>query len=241
MKREAQNLLLLLIGAAVLMITLDGTYLNYVKPGLFPFLLVSGVIILALALIAIARDIRGGRATPGHDHGAGRAQWLLLIPVFALLLIAPPALGAGAAETTAPVRVATDSPGGQAKSWPFPPLPAEPAPALSISELVTRATLDSLRSLDGRTVLIRGFILRAERANGTDLARVAITCCVADARYVRVHLTGIPDEFAEDTWLELRGRVEPGSAQRDPDLTPTFVVAEYQPIERPEHPYERVR
>ncbi|WP_194814467.1 TIGR03943 family putative permease subunit [Nocardia sp. XZ_19_385] len=240
MKREAQNLLLLLIGAAILMITLDGTYLNYVKPGLYPFLLLSGILILALALIAIGRDIRSGRATPGHEHGTGRAQWLLLIPVASLLLITPPALGAGAAETTAPVRVA-DAPGAQPKSWPFPPLPAEPAPALSISELVARATLDSLHSLDERTVLIRGFVLRSERSDGTDLARVAITCCVADARYVRVHLTGIPEQFAEDTWLEIRGRVEPESAQRDPDLTPTLAVTDYQPIERPEHPYERVR
>ncbi|MGW0249363.1 TIGR03943 family putative permease subunit [Nocardia goodfellowii] len=241
MTREAQNLLLLLIGAAVLMITLDGTYLNYVKPGLFPFLLISGLVIVALALVAIGRDIRGGRATPVHEHGTGRSQWLLLIPVAALLLIAPPALGAGAAETTAPVRVVPDSPGEQPQTWPFPPLAAEPVPALSISELVARATLDSLHSLDGRTVLIRGFVLRGERTEGIDLARVAITCCVADARYVRVHLAGLAEEFAEDTWLEIRGRIEPGSAHRDPDRTPTLVVAEYQPIERPEHPYEKVR
>ncbi|MEV0246091.1 TIGR03943 family protein [Nocardia sp. NPDC050712] len=238
MKREAQNLLLLLIGAAVLLITLDGTYLNYVKPGLSPFLLISGVVIVVLAVVAMVRDIRSGHAASGHEHGTGRAQWLLLIPVAALLLVTPPALGAGAAETTAPVRVATDTAGGQPKSWPFPPLPAEPAPVLSISELVARATLDALDSLHDRDVTIRGFVMQGERV---DLARVAITCCVADARYVRVHLAGLPEQFPDDTWLELRGRVEPGSARSDPERTPTFAVSDYRPIERPEHPYERVR
>ncbi|MEU8900225.1 TIGR03943 family protein [Nocardia sp. NPDC048505] len=232
MRREAQNLLLLLTGGAVLLVTVNGDYLNYVKPGLFPYLLISGLVIVLLALVAIVRDIRDRAGHHGDDgHGGERAQWLLLIPVAALVLITPPALGAGAAETTAPVRVAAEQP----QSWPFPPLPAEPAPVLSISELVARATLDSLRSLDDREIMVRGF------AMGPDLARVAITCCVADARYVRVHLAGLPEQFPEDTWLEIRGRVETGSAGRDPELVPTLAVAEFRPIERPEHPYERVR
>ncbi|MFC9896201.1 TIGR03943 family putative permease subunit [Nocardia sp. NPDC127579] len=266
MKRETQNLMLLLVGAVVLLITLDGTYLNYVKPELAPYLLISGGIIVALALTAMIRDIHGARTNSrrtghehpvrrthvadhvhldrahgtdhvhgtNHAHGTGRAQWLLLFPVAALLFITPPALGASAADTAAPVRAAPNSP-ERPVMWPFPPLPDEPAPALSLSELVARATLDSQRSLDNRDVTLRGFVMRG------DLARVAITCCVADARYVLVHLTGLPETFAEDTWLEIRGRVEPGSAQRDPDLTPTLTVAEYRQIDRPEHPYERVR
>lgn len=45
MKRETQNLLLLLIGGAVLWIALDGSYPRYVKPSLYPFLLFSGVVL----------------------------------------------------------------------------------------------------------------------------------------------------------------------------------------------------
>ncbi|MGV9613581.1 TIGR03943 family putative permease subunit [Nocardia xishanensis] len=47
-----------------------------------------------------------------------------------------------------------------------------------------------------------------------DLARVVITCCVADARYVLVHLAGMPEVIEDDAWLEVRGVIEPDSAQR---------------------------
>jgi len=253
MKRETQNLLLLLIGGAVLWITLDGSYLRYVKPSLYPFLLVSGIGFVLLALVAIVRDIRRGRASGDehgdHEHGSGRAQWLLLAPVAALVLIAPPALGAGAAVTSSPVQVVPrDVPAAQPKLWAFPPLPSEPAPTLPIVDLVNRALQDSSHSLDGREVTIRGFVIRPKDleqqhpdAPDADLARVVITCCVADARYVLVHLAGMREVIEDDAWLEVRGVVETGSAQRDPDRTPTFVVSDYQRIAAPDRPYERGR
>ena len=314
MRREAQNLLLLLIGTAVLWITLDGSYLRYVKPSLYPFLLISSIGFILLALVAIIRDIRrntasdehadmhghsaalstprvmlsdhdgprqvsvrgdsevcggGGRsgrrshvdaqghedvfghnaAKHDHAHGSGRAQWLLLAPVAALLLIAPPALGAGAAATSSPVQVAPrDIAAEQPKLWAFPPLPAEAAPRLALVDLVDRALRDSSHSLDGREVTISGFVIRPKDLEqrhpdtpDADLARVVITCCVADARYVLVHLSGMPEVIEDDAWLEVRGVVETGSAQRDPDHTPTLVVTDYQWIEAPDRPYERGR
>ncbi|WP_433202320.1 TIGR03943 family putative permease subunit [Nocardia sp. CA-107356] len=283
MKRETQNLLLLLIGGAVLWITLDGSYLRYVKPSLYPFLLVSGIGFVLLAVLAIVRDIRRDRASDeqdngfggdvlghgdlrgrsdvlgrdrahgdhdhDHEHGSGRAPWLLLAPVAALLLIAPPALGAGAAVTSSAVQVVPrDVPAAQPKSWAFPPLPSEPAPTLPIVDLVNRALQDSSHSLDGREVTIRGFVIRPKDleqqhpdAPDADLARVVITCCVADARYVLVHLAGMREVIEDDAWLEVRGVVETGSAQRDPDRTPTLVVSDYQRIAAPDRPYERGR
>ncbi|MFJ9363483.1 TIGR03943 family putative permease subunit [Nocardia sp. NPDC101769] len=250
MKRETQNLLLLLIGVAVLWITLDGTYLRYVKPSLHPYLLISSIGFILLGLIAIGRDIRRGAAVhdhDDHDHGSGRTQWLLLAPVAALLLIVPPALGAGAASTTSPVQaVSRDPAADEPKQYPFPPLPTDPAPLIPIVDLVDRALLDSSHSLDGREVTIRGFVIRPkdlEQRNPDstefDLARVVITCCVADARYVLVHLSGMPEAIADDTWLEVRGTVQPGSAQHDSDETPTLTVSDYQRIPKPDSTYER--
>ncbi|WP_280261410.1 TIGR03943 family putative permease subunit [Nocardia abscessus] len=253
MRRETQNLLLLLIGGAVTWIALDGSYLRYVKPGLYPFLLISGAGFVLLGLIAIVRDIRRGAATPNdehdHAHGTGRAQWLLLLPAAALLLIAPPALGADAAVTSPRVQVVPrDSPSAQPERWPFPPLPTDPAPTLRVVDLVDRALFDSNRSLDGREVTLSGFAMRPvglgpqhPDTTDTDLARVVITCCVADARYVLVHLTGMTEVIEDDTWLEVRGIVEPDSAQHDPDHTPTLRVTDYQRIPAPEHTYERSR
>ncbi|MGY1898771.1 TIGR03943 family putative permease subunit [Nocardia gipuzkoensis] len=253
MRRETQNLLLLLIGGAVSWIALDGSYLRYVKPGLFPFLLISGAGFVLLGLIAIVRDIRRGAATPAdehdHAHGTGRVQWLLLLPAAALLLIAPPALGADAAVTSPRVQVVPrDSPSAQPERWPFPPLPTDPAPTLRVVDLVDRALFDSNRSLDGREVTISGFAMRPvglgpqhPDTTDTDLARVVITCCVADARYVLVHLAEMPELIEDDTWLEVRGIVEPDSAQHDRDHTPTLRVTDYQRIPAPEHTYERSR
>ncbi|WP_406278205.1 TIGR03943 family protein [Nocardia sp. NBC_00881] len=249
MKRETQNLLLLLIGGAVLWIALDGRYLNYVKPSLYPFLVISGIGFVVLALVAIVRDIRRGAAPANHEHGTGRAQWLLLGPVAALLLIAPPALGAGAAVTSSPVQVVPrDSAADEPKQWPFPPLPPGAAPNLPILDLVNRALQDSNHSLDSREVTISGFVLRPKALEqqrtdtpDVDLARVVITCCVADARYVLVHLAGMPELIEDDAWLEVRGVVDPDSARRDPDLTPTIVVTSYQRIPAPDRRYEHGR
>ncbi|WP_454195968.1 TIGR03943 family putative permease subunit [Nocardia sp. Marseille-Q1738] len=248
MNRETQNLLLLLIGGAVLWTALDGSYLRYVKPGLFPFLVISGVGFILLGLIAIVRDIRRGEGSADHGHDNGRAQWLLLAPAAALLLIAPPALGAGAATTASPVRVASHTSADEPEIRPFPPLPDEPAPTLTIYDLVNRAVLDANHSLDGREVTISGFALGVEdsgqpRPPGVDLdlARVLITCCVADARYIYVHLSGIAEPIADDTWLEVRGVVAPGSANEDPDRTPTLVVTDFHRIPAPDRRYEHSR
>jgi len=43
MRRDISAILLILLGGAVLRITLDGAFINYVKAGMKPFLLVSSV------------------------------------------------------------------------------------------------------------------------------------------------------------------------------------------------------
>ncbi|MEV0299191.1 TIGR03943 family protein [Nocardia sp. NPDC050710] len=251
MKRETQNLLLVLVGVAVLWVTVDGVYLRYVKPGLYPFLVVSGVGFVALGLVAIVRDIRRGAALSDddHEHGTGRALWLLLIPAAVLLLITPPALGASAAVTSSPVEVIPRASGvPEPRQRPFPPLPDEPAPRLTFVDLVNRAYLDSTHSLDGREVTISGFVMRPDDlalekpdTPEADLARVVITCCVADARYVRVHLEGMPEAIEDDAWLEVRGIVRTDNARPDPDQTPTFEVTHYQRVPAPDSRYERTR
>ncbi|WP_228790895.1 TIGR03943 family putative permease subunit [Nocardia puris] len=186
-----------------------------------------------------AASAEGAGTSPDHSHEHGRVQWLLLAPVIALLVFTPPALGANGAPTGGSARPAAVSEIPEMRE--FPPLPAEPAPTLTLIEVMNRANLDSTHSLDGREITLSGFILRAEHGDGLDLARVAISCCVADARYVRLHLTALPQPLPEDTWIEVRGTVVPNSAPTDPDLTPTLTVHDFRLIERPENSYERIR
>ncbi|MFF0488303.1 TIGR03943 family putative permease subunit [Nocardia sp. NPDC004068] len=230
MNRAAQNLVLLLLGGAVLDIALDGTYLRYVKPGLQPYLILSGVVLLALAAVAIVRDIRKGWAATDSEH-PGRAQWLLLAPIAALLVIVPPALGATSVRSGTTAQAAVDS----GDKFAFPPLPSGPAPTVRMADLLDRAAYDSSGELDRREITVVGFIVHTE--TGVDLARVVITCCVADAQTMSVHLGGDFDSPPDDTWVSVRGKAVPDSARPETNMTPTLDVLELRTVPAPARVY----
>lgn len=247
MRRETQNILLVLLGGALLKIAWTGTYLRYVKPSLLPFLVAAGAVILALGLIAIVRDVRAGRPAPleseqaAEDHGgadhvdhsdhAGRSPWLLLLPVLAIFLVSPPALGADT--------VSRSTSAAPERSIEFAPLPAGSAPAMRMSDFVTRAVWDEAGTLHGRQVRLLGFIVHSPDG-GTHLARLAIACCAADATPLKVRLDGLDGlaSLPQDAWFEARGQLVPGSATQTTRFTPTFTVSELRPMPAPAEPYE---
>ena len=92
MSRETQNILVLLIGLSTGLIAVKGTYLNFVKPALFPWLLVAAVLLVALALVCLVRDLRHG--PPGGHHHRGLLAWLLLVPVALTAFVTVPPMGA---------------------------------------------------------------------------------------------------------------------------------------------------
>ncbi len=97
-KRNVAGLVIVFVGAAMMQLATSGTYLRYVKPGMRWMLLAAGVVLIALAVTDVVV-----RSRQTHDHGLPRAAWLLLVPVFALLVVDPPALGADAAQRQSPV------------------------------------------------------------------------------------------------------------------------------------------
>lgn len=246
MRRETQNVLLVLLGGAVIKIALNGQYLRYVKPALQPWLIVAGVATVLLAVVGIARDIQaasarahGARRGPdqhdghGHDHGT-RSPWLLLLPVLAIFLIAPPALGADKVARSGD----RSAIGPEQSDATFRRLPEGDAPLLSIGEAVTRAVWDHSGTLDGRQIRLVGFVVR--RPDGSaDLARLVISCCAADAAPVKVRLAGDGlTGYESDTWLEARGEVLPKSATEENGYVPTFTVTSVHEVPVPADPYE---
>lgn len=218
------NVLLVLVGSALVKITVDGTYLHYVKPTSAPLVLTAGLVIIALALAAIARP------TPHREHPRTRWCWLLVLPVLTIFLVAPPALGAdtvlhdGHATRIAP------------PSQAFAPLPHGVVP-MAVNEFIARSVWDPTHALNTRTAALTGFVVHAA---GTDyVARLVITCCAADATPMTVALTGhLASDLANNQWITVTGRLRPGSATAADGYTPTLLVSALHPVNPPADPYE---
>ncbi|SFR24332.1 TIGR03943 family protein [Lentzea waywayandensis] len=232
MRRETQNILLVLLGGALLKISFSGLYLRYVQKSLLPLLIAAGVIMIGLALFAIIRDVRRGKAADdGHEHShSSRSTWLMLLPVLAVFLISPPALGGDV------VNSAADTNQTQRSRNLLGELPSADVIPLSMTEFVTRTAWDESGTLDGRRVKLTGFLLRAD--GDTYVARLAISCCAADARPLKVRVTGDVPALPDEQWVEVTGKVVPKSANEKNSWVPSFTVESFTPVPEPVEPYE---
>lgn len=299
MSRQAQAVILLLVGGAVLRASLTDQYLNYVKPGLQPYLILAGAILVVAGLFSLWYELRpvrpatsggptgggaaaggdeaaGGRVLAvaaahgsgdgpghaadgaghaaggdghglaagddghghaagddghGHGHGGPRVAWLLLAPVFGLLLVAPPALGSYAAGRAGSALVAKSD---------FAPLPAGDPVRLTMLDYASRAVFDRGTSLGQRRVELTGFAMRGPEGTWL-LARMMVSCCAADARPVKVALAGqLPDGLADEQWLRVTG-VYTGRQVKDTvngETIPFIEVGEITLIAAPAEQYE---
>ena len=235
MRRETQNIVLLLVGISTLMITITGAYTRYVKPSMLPWLAAATVLIIGLAVSAIYDDIRSGpheHDHDGHTHRSG-IVWLLVIPIVVLIFVVPPALSARAV-TPSVTAVSTN-----VLRHPFPPLPAERAPTVSLPEVLMRIATDSSDTLDGRLITVTGFTMKD--TDRTYLARIVIICCAADAQLARIQLTGPATASAasnpENTWLSVEGTVPGGQRVTGTSSVPVIRVTAATPIDPPKTPY----
>ena len=228
MKRETQNVLLILVGGAVVKIALDGSFVRYVKPSMHPYLLVSGVFMIVLAVAAMVRDIQRGGPEDHEEHGhSSRPYWMLLIPAALILFVAPPALGVSSVSE----RVVT---AGPLERTAFPPLPGGASPEVPMLDVVQRAARDNTGSLKDREITVTGFVV--ENSDGSvDLARILIVCCAADARSIRIHLDTGSNARAEGDWLRVRGTG--GQSSPETGNVPTMSVTGVEQIPAPENTY----
>jgi uncharacterized repeat protein (TIGR03943 family) len=167
----------------------------------------------------------------GHGHREPRISWLLLLPLFALILVAPPALGSYSAMRTG---TALQQPYGYNK------LPATGPLDLNVVDYATRAVYDHGRNLKGREIKVTGFVA-LDRSGAPYLVRMALNCCAADAQPVKIALTGkIPPVLQPDKWLEITGSYT-ARQTRDPvnnGPVPYLKVASAAPVATPKDPYD---
>ncbi|MEU3282362.1 TIGR03943 family putative permease subunit [Streptomyces antibioticus] len=184
-------------------------YLRYVKEGMRPLLVASGVLLVLLGAAEAVAAWRGRASDPesvthaghdrGHDHsGVPRVAWLLVLPALSLLFYAPPALGSYTASREASKAVAVVAEDG------FDPLPtASPLP-ITLTDFTQRVQQDTTRAIRGRTVLMTGFVTPADGGDGWYLTRILLSCCAADAQSVKVRVYG-PAAPEADTWVTVTG------------------------------------
>ena len=249
MNKQAQAVVLLLLGGAVLKASFTDIYLRYVKDGLRPFLIGAGVLLVAAAVMTLFYDLRQGGARVsgaedrdhddhGHEHGAKRHHeprvgWLLILPAVGLLLAAPPALGsyaAGRAGTALSSQQTSD----------YPPLPAGDPAKISVLDYASRAIFEKGASLGDRSVQLTGFIAPGP-SNEPILARIVLSCCAADGRPIKLGMDGnAPTTLAADTWVEVVGTYSDRTAT-DPvngqDI-PYINVETWRQIDPPKQQYE---
>ncbi|WP_338685308.1 TIGR03943 family protein [Streptomyces acidiscabies] len=250
MNRQAQSAVLFLLGAALLHAGSTDLYLRYVKAGLQPLLLAAGVVLIVAAAAtwwyerkqAPGEEFHSGEGEGegegageseepgGHSHREPRISWLLVLPLLALILVAPPALGSYSATRT-----------GTALQEPvvYGKIPATGPLKLALVDYAGRAIYDN-KNIKGREIQIAGFLALGK--DGTPyLVRMALSCCAADAQPVKVALTGnIPPVLQPDTWLLITGTYSP-KRRADPvngGPIPFIQVTRAAPVAEPRDPYD---
>lgn len=217
MKRPLQVTLLVLSGLGLLHASLfTDLSLRFVKEGMRPMLVASGVLLLVLGVAeawSSQKPVSGDAAdSHSHDHGQDdghghdhstvpRIAWLLFLPALSLLFYAPPALGAYTAAREAPKAVA--------EQRYFDPLPATSPIPLTLTQFTSRVQQDHKRDIGGRSVRMTGFVTPDKGADGWYLTRIIFTCCAADAQSVKVQIHGAA-ALPANTWVTVIGTWHPG-------------------------------
>lgn len=233
MSAEAGGTTVLLVGVLLVRLVITDAYQRFVQAAMGPWLLAAGVLLAGLGLVAVVRALRSRvpvivHADHGGDHSHGeRVGWLLLVPVLAVLLAPPPALGSYGVDRSG-VTVATG--GGT-----YPLLAAGGPYPMALREFGERAADAGGASFAGNPVELTGFVARPDDAGGIRLARFQISCCAADAvaAVVRVLGPGGPPP-ARDAWLTVVGTFRAVGADGVPELDAVVAV----PVDTPLDPYE---
>jgi uncharacterized repeat protein (TIGR03943 family) len=248
--RRSQVAIAFIVGAMALYLGRSDAALAYVKAGLQPLLVGSGVVLVGLALAGV---VGPGSDEHGHQPHGPRVAWLLALPPLALVLIAPPALGAFAASRQ-PIRPPpVIHPGPTGSSGPaaaisgdsFPPLIAPgdgTAVPMALGEYLAR-DYEEPYTLAGVRIRLVGFVTPEHGGrDGYLLTRFAISCCAADATALRVAIRGDRVGRAPDTWLEVEGHWQQRTSDHSdqPASDTAILLAEsVRTIKQPSEPYER--
>ncbi|WP_371614486.1 TIGR03943 family protein [Streptomyces sp. NBC_00454] len=262
MKRSAQAFLLLLIGSGLLHVSLfTDLCLSYVKPGMRPVLIVSGVLLLVLATADVwshRGPIARRRATKPHEHAAaggdephgtvqpapapvpahGHGHDHSSVPRVAWLLFLP----ALSLLVYAPPALGSYTASRETakvvvtEQQSFEALPATSPLPMTLTQFTRRVQQDSTQAINGRTVQMSGLVTLGQGHDGWYLTRILISCCAADAQSVKVRVHGAPS-LPADTWVSVTGTWHPGGTLGTQSAPAELDASTVEKIDRPVNGY----
>ncbi len=266
MDEQTQGALLLAVGLVTIRLALTDAALNFIRPEYVPLQFIAGGVLLVLGALTLRRAFGArNRSTAtvaedhgsdplgvaadielhtsadlghGHDHAGGpRVAWMLAAPLFAIMLIAPPPLGAYAAGRQSGVI--------QSSASSFAPLPPaeDGAVTLPLGAYSVRALYDSEKSLEGERIRLTGFVSQEVTDGVGDwlLTRFALNCCAADGTAINIAVEGGGPTPPIDQWVVVEGTWRNRDGHAIGDLTadpPIIVVDSVTRIPQPTQPYE---
>lgn len=258
-------LLPVLTGTGLLHTTVrSDVYLRYVKEGLRPYLVASGLLLVALGLaglgVELARRLRqptgedtegnddhGHDRDDGHGHGHGHDHDLGHghghdhgTGRHVAWLLAAPALTLmflappALGSYTAAREGAAASATGQST---YEELADAPTTPLALEEFIGRS-VHAPKTLSGRRIRLLGFVSAGKGPDTWYLNRLKLSCCAADARTLHVKMHGGNGATApgNDTWVEVTGVLQPGDGTAE-NPVPTMEVEVLKPVAPPRNPY----
>jgi uncharacterized repeat protein (TIGR03943 family) len=213
---------LAVFGAVLVRVATSDRLLLYVRAASRPYVEIAGLVLLFIGAI-------GAVVTPTWLHDTRRSPlgWFVVLPIATLVLAAPPGRGVVvAARRSAP----------PPKPHASLALPGPDPVTVTVASVVQRAVWapDSMRNHELR---ILGFV--ASQGRGSfHLARLSITCCVADAQQddvvVRVPQAATVPE--KGRWVTVTGRFA-GIAKSD-QFEPVVDATWIETAATPADPYD---
>ncbi|MFH7595568.1 TIGR03943 family protein [Streptomyces racemochromogenes] len=251
-------LLLALTGTGLLHTTVrSDVYLRYVKEGLRPYLVASGLLLLALGFAGLGVELvhrlrePAGDDTDEHDapvhagdgrahgddddHGHGHVHGQGAGRHIAWLLAAPAlTLMFVAPPALGSYTASRDGSASGGEQSAYGDLGDAATTPMALEEFIGRA-VHAPKTLDGREVRLLGFVSAGKSPDTWYLNRLKLSCCAADARTLHVEVHGAKAP-GNDTWVEVTGVWRAGHVTVE-NPVPALAVEVLKPVPPPRNPY----
>ena len=250
MRQRDGAILTMVCGALAVEVALTEQFLKFVRPGMRPYIVASGLALIVIAVpVLIATRWGGGARGEGgdssgsarHAHAGSRVGWLLLAPLLVAVIIAPGTFGSWAAARQRGVTFAIHRDfdfGAYLRTQQV----AGVKPSLKLIDFLEVASQRNQRELLAKVdIEIKGFVSHeVDDPPGTfRINRFAIGCCAGDASLMQVEVRGARTEPSVDAWISatirFSGTLTPVGESY---VTPVVRLVEMKNIKTPSNPFE---